>query len=82
LFLQHNPTRKSARVIPQNAPAYENDDEVLSFAQWCRLNGISPRTGWRILNGPDPPARTKLSERRFGITRRNNRLWQARRERG
>ena len=56
------------------------DDRVLNFAEWCALNGISPRTGRRIIDGPNPPTVTMLSPRRFGITVRANREWQHARE--
>jgi hypothetical protein len=55
------------------------DEQVLTFAEWIAINGISPRTGRRILDGPDPPAVVRLSARRIGITVKANREWQARR---
>jgi hypothetical protein len=55
------------------------DDQVLTFREWCALNGISVRTGRRIIDGPDPPAIVRLSARRIGITVKANREWQARR---
>jgi hypothetical protein len=58
-----------------------NDDQVLTFRQWIALNGISARTGRRIISAPDGPIVTRLSARRFGISVRNNRLWQQSRER-
>jgi hypothetical protein len=58
-----------------------DDDEVLTFAEWCRLNKVSPRTGRRILASPNSPIVTQLSDKRFGITRGNNRRWQAARAR-
>ena len=71
----------TARHLP--TPTRDDDDQVLSFKQWCRLNGIGERTGRRILAGPKSqrPAVTRLSERRMGITRGNNRLWQQQRAR-
>jgi hypothetical protein len=64
-----------------NLPLYTNDDEVLTFGQWCTLNTISPRNGRRIIKSPDGPDVVQLSEQRIGITRRANRIWQARRSR-
>jgi hypothetical protein len=55
------------------------DDQVLTFRERCALNGISARTGRRIIDGSDPPAIVRLSARRIGITVRSNREWQARR---
>jgi hypothetical protein len=56
-------------------------DQVLTFREWCRLNGISERNGRRILKEPGGPVVTLLSPRRIGITVGNNREWQARRAR-
>jgi hypothetical protein len=58
-----------------------DDDEVLPFLEWCKLNNISERTGRRILASPDRPVVTQLSPHRIGITRGNNRRWQQLRER-
>jgi hypothetical protein len=55
------------------------DDRVMTFAEWCQLNGIGIRTGRRILRGSDPPQVLQLTERRIGITVRANREWQQRR---
>lgn len=68
----------SKRWSPLPAAA---DDAVLTFREWCALNGFSPRTGRRILSAPGAPVVTRLSPRRIGITRGNNRLWQASRAR-
>jgi hypothetical protein len=59
-----------------------DDDRVLTFKEWCALNGFSERTGRRILDAPGGPTITNLSARRIGISVRNNRKWQASRERG
>jgi hypothetical protein len=56
-------------------------DEILTFKQWIALNKLSDRTGRRILKAPGGPTVTLLSRRRFGISRRANRDWQASRER-
>jgi hypothetical protein len=61
-----------------------NDDMVLTREEWRVLNGLSERQARRILNEGDPAERpkiTRLSERRDGITVRNNRIWQAARAR-
>jgi hypothetical protein len=60
------------------------DQQVLSFRQWCSLNGFSERTGRRILNGESghPPLVTMLTDTRIGITVANNRRWQESRARG
>jgi hypothetical protein len=59
----------------------EDDDAVLTFDEWCALNGFSPRVGRRILKSGNGPTVTRLSDRRIGISRKNNRLWQAQRAR-
>ncbi len=59
----------------------DDDDQVLTFNEWCRLNRISPRNGRRIIKAPGGPAVIQLSANRIGITRRANREWQASRER-
>jgi hypothetical protein len=61
----------------------DDDNAVLTFSEWCALNGFSPRTGRRILAGhpAERPIITCLSARRMGITRGNNRKWQESRAR-
>jgi hypothetical protein len=58
-----------------------DDDKVLTFAEWCKLNRIGQRTGRRIIRSGNGPVVTQLSERRIGITVGNNRRWQAARAR-
>jgi hypothetical protein len=58
-----------------------NQSRVMSFAQWCALNGISPATGRRLLRSGQGPIITRLSDRRIGITVGNNRRWQESRAR-
>ena len=58
-----------------------DDDAVLTFAEWCALNGFSLRTGRRILASGNGPIITQLSAKRIGVTRGNNRAWQASRAR-
>ena len=57
------------------------DSRVMTFAEWCGLNGFSQRTGWRIIQRGDGPIFTQLSEKRVGVTIGNNRAWQKARER-
>jgi predicted DNA-binding transcriptional regulator AlpA len=51
-------------------------DRVLSFCQWCELNGISERTGHRILDSGSGPKVLQLSDRRIGIRESDNARWQ------
>ena len=81
--------RESARRAAQRRqsdPAADrelglNHFRVMSFAQWCALNGISPATGRRLLRSGRGPIVTRLSDRRIGITVGNNRRWQEARAR-
>ena len=77
---QRRRERQQQVALDMPAPAL-HDDAVLLFHEWCALNTLSERNGRRILAGPDGPTVTQLSARRFGITVRNNRLWQQTRER-
>lgn len=53
----------------------EDDDAVLTVAEWCALSGFSPRVGRTVLNGDNGPVVTQLSARRLGITRKHHREW-------
>jgi predicted DNA-binding transcriptional regulator AlpA len=57
-------------------------DRVLSFAQWCDLNGFSKATGRRIIKRAEGPPVLQLSPRRIGIRESDNVAWQASRTRG
>jgi hypothetical protein len=61
-------------------PVFHNDDQVMSFAQWCALNGFSEPTGKRVLGRGDC-AYVQLNLRRIGITVRDNREYQQSRTR-
>jgi hypothetical protein len=73
--------KKRERQIRQEARTQaidrDNDHSVLSFLQWCGLNGFSPATGRRIIKADKGPPLIRLSERRIGITIGANREWQA-----
>jgi hypothetical protein len=59
------------------APPVVNDDQLLSFKQWCLLNAISERAGRRIWADPKVrPALTKLTSRKLACSVGNNRRWQ------
>lgn len=60
----------------------DEDHRVMSFAEWCGLNGFSTATGRRILNAGTGPTVIQLSDRRIGITPAANRAWQEARARG
>jgi hypothetical protein len=82
MSLEHVPQRgKRSKQLERLVPAFADDDEVLTFAEWRDLNKLSERTARRIIASPDGPVVTQLSARCIGVTRRNNRLWQAARAR-
>ena len=76
--------QRRAEQSRQSDPAADRELElnqfrVMSFAQWCALNGISPATGRRLLRSGRGPIVTQLSDRRIGITVGANMAWQAKR---
>jgi hypothetical protein len=50
-------------------------DAILSFREWCAINGFSVRQGQRILQGPGGPKVTMLTDKKIGISRRANSTW-------
>ncbi|MCS3895798.1 putative DNA-binding transcriptional regulator AlpA [Bradyrhizobium japonicum USDA 38] len=52
-------------------------DRVLSFDDWCKLNGFSRSTGQRLIANGQGPVFVRLSVRRKGVTVAENRRWQA-----
>jgi hypothetical protein len=53
-----------------------DDDRVMSFDDWCKLNGFSRSTGQRIIASGNGPRFIQLSEKRKGVTVGENRRWQ------
>jgi len=53
-----------------------DDDRVLSFNEWCAVNGFSRATGQRLCGTGQGPRFIQLSERRKGVTVGENRRWQ------
>jgi hypothetical protein len=51
------------------------DDHVLTFAEWCGLNGISIATGRRIKASGEGPRFVRLGDRHLGVTIGDNRAW-------
>jgi predicted DNA-binding transcriptional regulator AlpA len=60
----------------QELPSDIEGDRVLSFDDWCKLNGFSRSTGQRLIAAGNGPTFIKLSERRKGVTVAENRRWQ------
>jgi predicted DNA-binding transcriptional regulator AlpA len=52
------------------------DDRVMSFDDWCKLNGFSRSTGQRLIASGKAPQFIQLSEKRKGVTVGENRRWQ------
>jgi predicted DNA-binding transcriptional regulator AlpA len=57
-------------------PTTLDNQRVLSFKQWCALNGISVPTGRRLLDAGNGPEIIRLSPRRIGVTLAANAAWQ------
>jgi hypothetical protein len=53
-----------------------DDDRVMPFRLWCEVNGFSEATGRRLRRAKRGPVFTQISDRRIGVTVRNNRIWQ------
>jgi hypothetical protein len=53
-----------------------DDDRVMSFDDWCKLNGFSRSTGQRLIASGKGPQFIQLSEKRKGVTIGENRRWQ------
>jgi hypothetical protein len=53
-----------------------DDDRVMTFLEWCRVNGFSEATGRRLRRAGKAAAFVQLSDRRVGCTVRSNREWQ------
>jgi predicted DNA-binding transcriptional regulator AlpA len=72
-------TPKAQEIFCMNSRDCEavQDNRVLSFKQWCELNGISRSTGQRLISAGKGPRLIQLSEKRIGVTVAENRRWQA-----
>jgi hypothetical protein len=53
-----------------------DDDCVMSFGQWCQVNNFSESTGRRLREAGRGPTFVRTSDRRLGVTVRENRRWQ------
>jgi len=56
------------------------DERVLTFEEWCALNGFSRATGQRIKARGEGPSFVQLSTQRIGVTVGENRRWQLTRQ--
>jgi hypothetical protein len=73
--------KASPKRIPRAHFSIDHDQQVLTFAEFCEMNSISPKTGRRILKAPGGPVVTMLTKTRIGITVKAIRDWQASRTR-
>lgn len=80
--LRREDAERRRQIAREQALRHDNDHAVLTFLQWCALNGFSEATGRRIIKAGNGPPFIQLSERRIGVTVGNNRTWQATRARG
>lgn len=62
-------------MASERLEALPDDDVVDPFSAWCEAKGISPATGRRLLTSGDGPSFIRLSQRRIGIRRRDDRAW-------
>jgi predicted DNA-binding transcriptional regulator AlpA len=51
-------------------------DRVLTFAEWCAVNGFSVATGHRLIKAGNGPPVIQLSPRRLGVRESDNAAWQ------
>jgi predicted DNA-binding transcriptional regulator AlpA len=51
-------------------------DRVLTFYEWCALNGFSVATGRRLVKAGLGPPLMQLSPRRLGVRESDNAAWQ------
>jgi predicted DNA-binding transcriptional regulator AlpA len=51
-------------------------DRVLTFHEWCALNGFSVATGHRLIKAGLGPPVLQLSPRRLGVRESDNAVWQ------
>ncbi len=76
MTLHEEERRRRQSERDRRALEHDNDHRVLTFRQWCKLNGFSEATGRRVITAGNGPIITRLSTRRIGITIANNRAWQ------
>jgi hypothetical protein len=60
----------------QRKESPRTSQRIMSFRDWCELNGFSPSTGHRIIRAGKVRV-TQLSERRIGISESANADYQA-----
>jgi predicted DNA-binding transcriptional regulator AlpA len=81
MTLQHEVAARRQNFRKQPQGEMQHPDRVLTFAQWCDLNGFSKATGRRLIKAGEGPVVLQLSARRIGIRESDNAAWQAERVR-
>ena len=74
-------TKQQGRFALQQGPLALAESRVMTFPEWCAINGFSQRTGRRLIQRGEGPIITQLSAHRIGVTIANDRAWKASRER-
>ena len=69
-------TREAARRQRQREESDRKSQRILTFRQWCQLNGFSEATGRRLIRKGAVKI-VRLSERRIGISESANADYQA-----
>jgi hypothetical protein len=70
------PSAASPTVLSRFVIGVE-DDRVMTFREWCNLNGFSESTGKRLIASGNGPTFVRIAARRKGVTFAENRRWQA-----
>jgi predicted DNA-binding transcriptional regulator AlpA len=86
MSLREHETAERRRIRRKHKPErqehdLEHRDKVLTFRQWCQVNGFSKATGHRLIKAGEGPSILQLSPRRIGIKESANAAWQASRAR-
>ena len=61
---------------PDISQLSDHPNAVMTFLQWCSLNGFSPATGKRLMRARRGPKIVQLSPKRIGIRNIDNDDWQ------
>jgi hypothetical protein len=69
------------RWLSESSGWVNPNDQILTFRQWCMLNGFSERHGRWLIKTGQGPILTDLGKRHFGIRADDNRRWQDSRKR-
>jgi predicted DNA-binding transcriptional regulator AlpA len=68
-----------ASIAAAVVPAVTNPYQVMSLAEWAKLNGFHISTAKRLIAAGDGPRIIQLSEHRVGVRHIDNQKWQEQR---